>query len=74
MRDALPSRRTYQDSCELLQQPGFVENCASSPIPDHQPQFDDEEPLGVGEGMPLSEGQRPGIDWQDIHGDEPPGG
>ena len=27
-----------------------------------------------GEGMPLSERQRQGIDWKDSDGDEPPGG
>lgn len=47
MKKDLPNRRTYKDSCELLQQLGFVERGAIPPIPDHQPQYDDEEPLGV---------------------------
>ena len=47
MKDDLPIRRTYQDSCELLQQLGFLEIGTIPPIPDHQPQYDDEEPLGV---------------------------
>jgi uncharacterized protein YjbI with pentapeptide repeats len=41
------SRRTYQDSCELLQELGYLEKGIRPPIPDHRPQYDDEEPLGV---------------------------
>jgi BTB/POZ domain-containing protein KCTD9 len=47
MMDDLRIRRTYQDSCELLAEYGFIETGTIPPIPNHQPQYDDEEPLGV---------------------------
>jgi BTB/POZ domain-containing protein KCTD9 len=47
MKDDLTIRRSYKESCELLQQLGFLEKGTIPPIPDHQPQYDDEEPLGV---------------------------
>jgi uncharacterized protein YjbI with pentapeptide repeats len=47
MKDDLPSRRSYEDSCELLQELGYLEKGYIPSIPDHQPQYDDEEPLGV---------------------------
>ena len=47
MKNEIRSRRTYHESCEMLQQLGFLEKGTVPPIPDHQPQYDDEEPLGV---------------------------
>ena len=47
MKYDLPRRRTYKDSYGLLQQLGFLGKGTIPPIPDHQPQYDDDEPLGV---------------------------
>ena len=47
MTDHLPSRRSYRDSCGSLQELGYLEKGDIPPIPDHLPQYDDEEPLGV---------------------------
>jgi uncharacterized protein YjbI with pentapeptide repeats len=47
MKDELSTRRTYIESCELLQKLGYLENDVIPPILDHRPQYDDEEPLGV---------------------------
>jgi uncharacterized protein YjbI with pentapeptide repeats len=47
MKDDIPCRRSYRDSCELLQQLGYLEKGSIPPIPDHLPQYDDEAPLGV---------------------------
>ena len=43
-----PSRKTYEESCELLQKLGYLERGDIPPLLDHPPQWDDEEPLGVG--------------------------
>jgi BTB/POZ domain-containing protein KCTD9 len=40
-------RLSYEDSCRLLQRLGYLEEGAIPPMPDHRPQYDDEEPLGV---------------------------
>jgi uncharacterized protein YjbI with pentapeptide repeats len=54
------SRLSYEESCRRLQKQYLDEN-SIPPIPDHLPQYDDEEPLGVsffrtfvGEGEDLS--------------------
>lgn len=47
MKDELPTRRPYNESCELLQELGYLDKGDIPPIPDHRPQYDDEEPLGV---------------------------
>lgn len=44
------TRRSYEESCRLLQRLGYSDAGTEGtipPIPDHRPQFDDEEPLGV---------------------------
>lgn len=41
------NRRSYEDSCRLLQALGAFAAGAIPPIPDHRPQYDDERPLGV---------------------------
>jgi BTB/POZ domain-containing protein KCTD9 len=53
-------RLSYEDSCRRLQQ-NYIDAGSIPPIPDHRPQPDDEEPLGVsffrtfvGEGDDLS--------------------
>ena len=43
-----PTRLSYEESCKLLQRLGYLKEGAIPPVPDHRPQFDDEEPLGVG--------------------------
>lgn len=40
-------RRSYAESCAALQSAGLLEPGDIPPIPDHQPRYDDEEPLGV---------------------------
>lgn len=43
-------RRSYEESCKLLQQLGYLDaedEDAIPPIPNHRPQYDDDEPLGV---------------------------
>jgi uncharacterized protein YjbI with pentapeptide repeats len=44
---ASPRRKTYRDSCLLLQKIGQIEQGALPKIPDHRPNYDDPEPLGV---------------------------
>ena len=49
---ALPddTRRSYEDSCKLLQRLGYPDAGADGvipPMPDHRPQSDDEAPLGI---------------------------
>jgi hypothetical protein len=39
-------RLSYEDSCRRLQQ-NYIDAGSIPPIPDHRPQPDDEEPLGV---------------------------
>jgi uncharacterized protein YjbI with pentapeptide repeats len=41
------ARRTYEESCQVLQSLGYLEPGVMPPVPDHRPQYDDEEPLGV---------------------------
>jgi len=41
------SRLPYQESYELLQRLEYCRAGAIPPIPDHRPQFDDDEPLGL---------------------------
>lgn len=41
------ARLSYEDSCKLLQRLGYLDDGAVPPMPDHRPQYDDEEPLGV---------------------------
>jgi BTB/POZ domain-containing protein KCTD9 len=43
-----PNRKTYEESCELLQKLGYLEQGEIPPIPDHPPHWDDDESLGVG--------------------------
>jgi BTB/POZ domain-containing protein KCTD9 len=40
-------RLSYEDSCRLLQRRGYLDEGAVPPMPNHRPQCDDEEPLGV---------------------------
>lgn len=40
-------RLSYENSCRLLQRLGYLDAGNIPLIPDHRPQFDDEEPLGV---------------------------
>lgn len=40
-------RSSYEDSCRFLQQHGYLDAAALPPLPDHLPQYDDPEPLGV---------------------------
>ena len=47
MKDDTRLRHTYQGSCEILQELGYLEKGTIPPIPDHRPQYDDDEPLGV---------------------------
>lgn len=42
----MATRHSYEASCLRLQ-PGYLEPGDVPPIPDHLPQYDDEEPLGV---------------------------
>lgn len=45
-----PSRRSYEESCRLLQRLGYPEMGTDGripPLPDHRPQWGDEPPLGV---------------------------
>jgi hypothetical protein len=81
-----PSRRTYEESCEHLQKLGYLVQGNTPPVPGHLPQWDDEEPLGVGffrtavtqgdlgKRIALSDKQRQEIVWQESDGEEPPGG
>lgn len=46
MNTQQPNRRSYEDSCRLLQALGQLAAGAIPPIPAHRPQFD-EKPLGV---------------------------
>src|SRR5262249_38818910 len=44
------NRLSYEESCKLLQRHGYPDAGAEGaipPVPDHRPQGDDEEPLGV---------------------------
>lgn len=48
--DERASRLSYEESCRLLQQLGYPDAGVEGtipPMPDHLPQSDDEEPLGV---------------------------
>ena len=48
--DERAGRLSYEESCRLLQRLGYPDAGAEGtipPMPDHLPQFDDEEPLGV---------------------------
>lgn len=47
VNDDIPTRRNYHESCKFLQEQGYFEDGSIPPLPDHQPQYDDEEPLGV---------------------------
>ncbi len=47
MKDDLPIRRSYEDSCELLKVLGYLQIDSMPSIPDHQPQYDDDEPLSI---------------------------
>lgn len=40
-------RRSYAESCAELQRSGLLDPGSIPPMPDHQPRFDDPEPLGV---------------------------
>lgn len=40
-------RHSYAESCAELQRTGLLDPGAIPPVPDHQPRFDDPEPLGV---------------------------
>jgi uncharacterized protein YjbI with pentapeptide repeats len=40
-------RPAYEDSCRFLQQHGYLDAGEFPPLPDHVPQYDDSEPLGV---------------------------
>jgi|GEM_PF-1079596 len=41
------TRRSYEDSCRLLQELGYCDESEIPPMPDHRPQSNDEGPLGV---------------------------
>ena len=50
MRSGGAPRRSYEESCRLLQRLGYPDagaNGVVAPIPNHRPQCDDEAPLGV---------------------------
>jgi BTB/POZ domain-containing protein KCTD9 len=47
MGEQHPNRKTYEESCELLQKLGYLEQGKIPPVPDRRPQYDDQEPLGV---------------------------
>ena len=47
MNEQRPNRITYEESCKVLQGLGYLEQGVVPPVPDHPPQDDDEEPLGV---------------------------
>ncbi len=50
MSSGRATRLSYEESCKLLQRLGYLHSGADGvipPIPDHRPQCDDEEPLGV---------------------------
>lgn len=40
-------RLSYEESCRLLQQHGYLDAGEIPPLPNHLPRFDDPEPLGV---------------------------
>lgn len=40
-------RANYEDSCRFLQTHGYLDGGELPPLPDHLPQYDDPEPLGV---------------------------
>jgi BTB/POZ domain-containing protein KCTD9 len=40
-------RLSYEESCKFLQRLGYLVGGSIPPMPDHRPQYDDEEPLGV---------------------------
>src|SRR3954466_15306763 len=40
-------RSSYEESCRFLQQQGYLDAGECPPLPDHLPQYDDPEPLGV---------------------------
>jgi BTB/POZ domain-containing protein KCTD9 len=42
-----PMRLPYVESCRLLQKLGYLDSGKIPPMPDHLPQYDDREPLGV---------------------------
>jgi BTB/POZ domain-containing protein KCTD9 len=42
-----PTRLPYDESCRLLQKLGYLDSGEIPPMPDHLPQNDDREPLGV---------------------------
>jgi uncharacterized protein YjbI with pentapeptide repeats len=42
-----PGRLSYEESCAVLQQIGYLQKGLIPPRPNHRPQFDDEEPLGL---------------------------
>ncbi len=70
------TRRSYEESCRLLQRLGYLDTGADGmipPMPDHRPQCDDEEPLGVsffrtwvGVGRPLGLQPSPHLPWEDV--------
>jgi BTB/POZ domain-containing protein KCTD9 len=47
MNENKADRRTYEGTCELLQELGYLEKGSVPPLPERQPRHDDEEPLGV---------------------------
>lgn len=50
MNSGRADRRSYEESCRLLQRLGYPdagEDGTIPPLPDHRPRFDDEAPLGV---------------------------
>ena len=42
-----PFRFSYEDSCKLLQRLGYLDAGKLPPVPDHRPEYGDEQPLGV---------------------------
>jgi uncharacterized protein YjbI with pentapeptide repeats len=47
MEMGLEARRTYEHSCQELQQLGLLDPGAIPPLPAQRPSYDDEQPLGV---------------------------
>jgi uncharacterized protein YjbI with pentapeptide repeats len=47
MADENQSRRSYEDSCRVLQRDGWLDPGEVPPIAAHRPMYDDAEPLGV---------------------------
>ena len=43
----MEEQKSYEATCELLQEYGLLEEGSVPPIPSHTPRFDDKKPLGV---------------------------